>query len=538
MNKHLFVKIVSAVCAVSLCTATVTVGGGYSTASYEDEIASLEERRTALSEQRTKVQSELDKYTDAAQAQDEYLKLYDEKMSLQEEEMNNLTEQVNLLNSQISSLDIQISDKQAQVDKGIEEFKERLRAMYISGGDSISDVLTGSSNFYDVLARLEMVQRISEHDNNMITELCGKLEDLNTDKSELETEKANLEEKKSEQLTILADLQETYANHAETKQWYENKAEAKAAETEEIKANEAAVEEEMQDYIRKQQAEIAKKMAERTRKREEAKKAKEEQAQAQKSEEATQTEAQTVTEAETSASEEYFANLETSAETETVTENNWDVYTPAEASEDEFSVQTSAESVETESTESDVRTDDPYYSYEWGKTYSQSEESESDTTEEAPASDDTTSELEEKGYGTSSDTGFIWPVPTVRNITDGYGSRYIEEEGSSEFHKGIDINKPNCKGEAIVASAGGVVITASDTGNGYGIHVVIDHGDNIATLYGHMSSTTVSVGDEVTQGQVIGYIGNTGQAYGYHCHFEVRVNGQHTDPLDYVSMDN
>ena len=69
-----------------------------------------------------------------------------------------------------------------------------------------------------------------------------------------------------------------------------------------------------------------------------------------------------------------------------------------------------------------------------------------------------------------------------------------------------------------------------------GIHVVIDHGDKIATLYGHMSSCCVNVGDEVKQGQTIGYIGCTGYAYGNHCHFEVRVNGQHTDPLNYVSM--
>lgn len=136
------------------------------------------------------------------------------------------------------------------------------------------------------------------------------------------------------------------------------------------------------------------------------------------------------------------------------------------------------------------------------------------------------------------DTGFIWPVPTVRNMTDTYGDRYIQEEGRTAFHGGIDINKPGCYGEPIVASAGGEVITAGDTGNGFGYHVVIDHGNSIATLYGHCSSLAVKAGDIVKQGDVIGYIGSTGYAYGNHCHFEVRVNGQRTDPLNYVNINN
>lgn len=136
------------------------------------------------------------------------------------------------------------------------------------------------------------------------------------------------------------------------------------------------------------------------------------------------------------------------------------------------------------------------------------------------------------------DTGFIWPVPTVRNMTDTYGDRYIQEEGRNAFHGGIDINKPGCYGEPIVASAGGEVITAGDTGNGFGYHVVIDHGNSIATLYGHCSSLAVKAGDIVKQGDVIGYIGSTGYAYGNHCHFEVRVNGQRTDPLNYVNINN
>ena len=139
-----------------------------------------------------------------------------------------------------------------------------------------------------------------------------------------------------------------------------------------------------------------------------------------------------------------------------------------------------------------------------------------------------------------SETGFIWPVPTVRNVpdSDGYGERWFEERQKYEYHKGIDITKPGCAGEAVVASAGGTVIQAHDKGNGYGNCVMIDHGDGIATLYAHNESIAVNVGDTVTQGQVIAYIGRSGDVTGYHCHFEVRINGQHTNPLNYVSIDN
>lgn len=157
---------------------------------------------------------------------------------------------------------------------------------------------------------------------------------------------------------------------------------------------------------------------------------------------------------------------------------------------------------------------------------------------QAEANGETYTEQDVSTFTSYKDTGFIWPVPTVRNMTDVYGNRYIQEEGRTAFHGGIDINKPGCYGEPIVASAAGEVITAGNTGNGFGNHVVIDHGNSIATLYGHCSSLAVKAGDIVKQGQVIGYIGSTGYAYGNHLHFEVRVNGQRTDPLNYVNINN
>ena len=132
------------------------------------------------------------------------------------------------------------------------------------------------------------------------------------------------------------------------------------------------------------------------------------------------------------------------------------------------------------------------------------------------------------GSGTPSASGFIWPVNGP--ITSPFGSRCLVN-GDCSFHPGIDIAVP--AGTAIKAAAGGTVIYAGGLG-GYGNLTVIDHGNGLATAYGHQSSIGVANGASVAQGQVIGYVGCTGYCFGAHLHFEVRVNGEPVNPLDYL----
>ena len=104
-------------------------------------------------------------------------------------------------------------------------------------------------------------------------------------------------------------------------------------------------------------------------------------------------------------------------------------------------------------------------------------------------------------------------------------------------HNGIDISSGNAYGSPIVAADGGTVIVAvhSGWGGGYGLHVMIDHGNGYTTVYGHASSVLVNEGDKVSQGQTIAYIGSTGDSTGPHLHFEIRQNGSICDPEQYVS---
>ena len=126
------------------------------------------------------------------------------------------------------------------------------------------------------------------------------------------------------------------------------------------------------------------------------------------------------------------------------------------------------------------------------------------------------------GYSSSSG-GFIWPVD------GGYLSCGINGYWG---HTGMDI--ATSRGTIIRAAASGTVVKAVRQYYAYGIHVKISHGNGIYTLYAHMSQLAVSYGDYVQQGQIIGYVGQTGNAYGNHCHFEIIINGRFMDPSKYI----
>ena len=123
-----------------------------------------------------------------------------------------------------------------------------------------------------------------------------------------------------------------------------------------------------------------------------------------------------------------------------------------------------------------------------------------------------------------------WPVPTNRYVSSYYGYRNIF--GYEEFHTGIDIPAP--QGTAIIASNSGVVTTARYASTGYGNRVIVDHGGGYKTLYAHCYSLNVKVGDYVSQGDVIAYVGSTGTSTGNHLHFEIRENDVTINPYPYV----
>ncbi|HEX5983427.1 MAG TPA: peptidoglycan DD-metalloendopeptidase family protein [Solirubrobacterales bacterium] len=127
---------------------------------------------------------------------------------------------------------------------------------------------------------------------------------------------------------------------------------------------------------------------------------------------------------------------------------------------------------------------------------------------------------------TPSAAGFIWPVEGT--FTSPFGERW------GSMHEGIDIAAP--EGTPIRAAADGTVILMQSEyeSGGYGNYTCIDHGGGLSTCYAHQSGFATSSGASVSQGDLIGYVGNTGHSFGAHLHFEVRINGEAVDPMGYL----
>ena len=126
---------------------------------------------------------------------------------------------------------------------------------------------------------------------------------------------------------------------------------------------------------------------------------------------------------------------------------------------------------------------------------------------------------------------YSWPVPSCTYITSRFGYRVHPIFGTTKYHSGVDIAAGY--GATIQAAAGGTVSIAEKS-DSYGYYCVIYHSNGTTTLYAHMNEMPcVSVGQSVSAGQVIGYVGSTGWSTGPHCHFEIRVNGSCVDPISY-----
>ena len=143
--------------------------------------------------------------------------------------------------------------------------------------------------------------------------------------------------------------------------------------------------------------------------------------------------------------------------------------------------------------------------------------------EDSAADDKSLTNTDIQNDDTDKDDEFL--NPTLGVLTSNFGTRW------GRLHSGIDIGAD--EGEAICAAKSGRVIF-SGTADGYGNYIKIDHGGGLETAYGHCSVLAANVGDEVERGQTIAYVGSTGNSTGPHLHFEVKIDGEFKNPLDYV----
>lgn len=134
-------------------------------------------------------------------------------------------------------------------------------------------------------------------------------------------------------------------------------------------------------------------------------------------------------------------------------------------------------------------------------------------------------------------TPAIQPVSNkdLNRVASGFGYRIDPVYKTTKFHAGLDFSAP--QGTPIYATADGTVTTSGNSGNGYGNHVIINHGYGYETLYGHMVRVKARNGQAVKRGEVIGWVGSTGKSTGPHCHYEVHKNGNKIDPIYFFYND-
>jgi len=130
------------------------------------------------------------------------------------------------------------------------------------------------------------------------------------------------------------------------------------------------------------------------------------------------------------------------------------------------------------------------------------------------------------------DKEFIYPLKDYHNISSPYGQRENPIYGGAGFHTGTDFPAP--KGTEVMASNNGIVTKIGYEANGFGNYIIVKHGGRYESLYPHLTVIGTQVGNTVVKGEIIGGVGSTGYSTGNHLHFEIRIDGKHTDPIPYL----
>ena len=411
--KRILSLIISA--AVLLCSAI---------SCYATSIEELEARQAELEQQNAEYQAKLDENNQKVAEQQEYVDALVGKVQTVNEEIQVSREKIEALNNDIAAKQKLINEKNQEIEDKMNALRGRLKAIYISGDVSSLEIILGAKDFTDFLDKLQVVQYVSNHDEELIDEIQGQLDvisqekqALKEEKKEQEAEQANLEKKQAELNTLLEENKETLA----TLQAASDDAQLQLELTEEELSG---LSEEIQEYYRQQREEAAKAAAA----------------------------AQSGENGSSSSSTSYAA------------------------------------------TQIDV----------------------------------------------PSTGGYVWPTPGFYYLSSSY-----EEWRGYRNHGAIDIAGAGIMNSPCYAAASGTVISSYSgcthnwgkyyscgCGGGYGNYVWIDHGNGKESIYGHLSSLTVSTGQYVSAGQLIGYVGTTGYSTGAHLHFETHYNGVKYNPMN------
>lgn len=426
MKRKLCRRVTAALVAVVMLLLP-TQAGAASLSDLQKRLDSLRAEQSVADARRSELEDKIAGARSSVSEQEEKQEQLQEEMDAIGYQISVINSKINLYNQQIHEKTLEMEDTQSKMEETYKLFRERVRAMYLAGEHSTLEILLSAETFSDLLIRSEVIDRITRHDQELVQTLEQYINEIAEDKAAIETAKTEIEGEKATLDQRMAEYNDAFAEVEALRSSLENELEVDEAAHAAMLAEDSAMEAEIQSVINAYQAE--------QKRQEEARKAAEQAAQ-------------------------------------------------------------------------------------------QNKKPSGGTTDKTPSS------------GTVSASGFLWPVPDYHSVSSGFGNRTPSGVVTAS-HYGIDIPTGRKPMQRIVASKSGTVIL-SRWSNSYGYYIIIDHGRDAAgnsyqTLYAHNSALYVSVGDYVTQGQVIAGSGETGAAQGIHCHFEVRINGVRVNPLNYVS---
>lgn len=428
-------------CAVltALCTAAIPMisSGVYAdTTDYDKEIAQLEQKAEQIKKDNEKREQQIGNLSDSVDENNAKMGLlqqqiegindeittYGQLITTQQQKIGEKENEIYLIEENIADKQTEIEQKQSEIEdleaqnkENLKKFSKLIRALYMNNTSDTLPILEGSDDWYNFFTYVDVVQNISEQNMDFMNGLLDDIHEqeqlidsLEKDITQLNSDKADLLDKKTELETELSDLQ------------------GKKAEVQQI------------------------------------------------------------------------ADARTS-----------DLY---DISSDNQDLKNQMSQIRSEINASN---------------------------EDVEAINDAIKELirakqaENSGGTVYSSDGFRWPLDSnLQYITTQFG--YDAWRGGN--HYGIDVGNAGIGGKNIYAAQGGTVITAYGDGGwhgGFGNYIIIDHGGGLSTVYAHCSAVTVSVGQTVSKGDVIGYVGTTGWSTGNHLHFETRVNGTAVNPFSY-----
>ena len=433
MTKRKSNKVVSLIIAIVLAISSISLSVYAVTDSEKAEYnKKIEEIREQIAENKKKIQAlrdeaatyddEIGGYQDKIDALQSQIDLYNQEIALidadikvVEDEITAIKNEIEALNKQVEKLDLQVIEIQQDIADTYTILGERIRASYMSGSASSLEYLLTSDNFQyqSYLERIELLERISEHDNSVIEALESDIVRLQEKVEEIEATKLEKNEKIEDLDIKVLDLE--------------------AKKQEQVDARQV-----IQDAEDEIQADLDKVMS--------------------------------VVNKLNASSKEYEKAIER-----------------GESAILEYEHKLSGEN---------------------------------------------------SSFGSGTTGNMIWPLPYSNTcVTSSYKMRTLN--GVTKQHNGIDICRDGVAshGSSIVAVKAGRVTTAYHSGynGGFGLYVVVDHGEGVKTYYAHMSRVTVNVGDYVTQGTKLGEVGNTGYSFGAHLHFGLMINGSWVNPMNYLS---